>query len=341
MEELNDKPVRTNEELRSGVDQGIADVQAARAESWDDALQRQQSERNAQNGMATYGQMKELVGRRELAEIQNGQRAQDAIASALAIAQQNGGRLPGVVTDYLNRQFGFDGKTMGIMDGGIDPKTGEFGFVFGERDNSGKTAYRKQMISPSVQLGLMEGYPGLFNEESVKAHRQKMLDSGLSSGEIDAYSNVARLSRERLAKRIAELSPKNAGGWTPERLELEKRRLDLRGEEERGRNARAGSKNDAANARLAASVAKNMPDIRRGLKLNDEQATQFQASLTKILADAFGGDATVEPAGNGEEQPIQPEQTGSARRPTNDEWAKMSRDQKRAWLKENAAATAK
>lgn len=297
MEELNDKPVRTNEELRSGIDQGIADVQAARAESWDDALQRQQSERNAQNGMATYGQMKELVGRRELAEIQNGQRAQDAIASALAIAQQNGGRLPGVVTDYLNRQFGFDGKTMGIMDGGIDPKTGEFGFVFGERDNTGKTAYRKQMIPPSVQLGLMEGYPGLFNEESVKAHRQKMLDSGLSSGEIDAYSNVARLSRERLAKRIAELSPKDkSSGWTPERLEIEQGKLNQRKAELDARNKRFSAMNDAAQARLATSVAKNMKDFTRGMNWNPDQTQKFQESITRILSEALGAGAGEEPA---------------------------------------------
>ena len=120
-----------------------------------------------------------------------------------------------------------------------------------------------------------------------------MLDSGLSSGEIDAYSNVARLSRERLAKRIAELSPKPAGGWTPERLELEKRRLDLRGEEERGRNARAGSKNDAANARLAASVAKNMGDIKHGGDENpteqpkgEQQGQARQISSPSEMADA-------------------------------------------------------
>jgi hypothetical protein len=304
MEELENNAngkVRTNDELRSGIDQGIADVQNDRAESWDAALQRQNRERNAQNGMATYGQMQELVGRRELAEIQNGQKAQDAIASALAIAQQNGGRLPGVVREYLNRQFGFDGQTMGIMDGGIDQQTGEFGFVFGERDNAGNMKYRKQMIPLSAQLGLMEGYPSLFNEDAVKAHRQRMLDSGLSSGEVDAYSNVAKLARDRMAARIAELSPKPAGGWSPERVALENRRLDLRDNEEKGRNARAGSKNDTANARLAASIAKNMSDIKRGLKLNDEQAAQFQTSLTKILSDAFGSPAGQE---GGEEQPF-------------------------------------
>ena len=223
---------RTNQELRDSIGKDMVDLKGVKAsndDSWDAALQQQRRERYAQNGLATYGQMRELMGRRELAELQNSEKAQDAIASALAIAQQNGGRIPRVVTDYLNRQFGFDGKDTGIIDGGIDSKTGEFGFVFGERDRAGKVSYRKQTIPLSVQLGLMEGYPGLFNEDSVKAHRQKMLDSGLSSGEVDAYSNVARLARERFAKRKSELSPADT------RLETEKlrqegmnRRADMR-----------------------------------------------------------------------------------------------------------------
>ena len=76
---------------------------------------------------------------------------------------------------------------------------------------------------------------------------------------------------------------------SPERMQLERDRINQRRIEEEGKNDRARSKNDAANARLAASVAKNMNDIRRGLRLNDEQAASFQTSLTRILSDAFGG----------------------------------------------------
>ena len=230
LETNGDIPVRTNQQLRSDIDRGVSEVQGAK-DAWAEALQRQEIDRNSKNGMDTYGQMRELAGRQELAELKNGARTQDAIASALAIAQQNGGRLPSVVTDYLNRQFGFDGKTSGIMDGGIDPKTGEFGFVFGERDEQGNTSYRKQTIPMAVQLGLMEGYPGLFNEESVKAHRQKMLDSGLSSGEVDAYSNVARMARDRLSKRMEELTPRDM------KLETEKLRQE-------GMNRRADMRQD-------------------------------------------------------------------------------------------------
>ena len=253
--------VRTNEELRQGIDQGIADVQSARADSWGAALQRQNRERAAQNGMETYGQMREIAGRRELAEIQNGQRAQDAIASALAIASapENKGRLPRVVTEYLNRQFGFDGQTSGIIDGGIDPTTKEFGFVFGERGNDGKVSYRKQTIPLSAQLGLMEGSPSLFDEKAVSAHRQKMIESGLSSAEIDAYSKVAKLSRDRLAARIAELTPRDS------KLETEKLRQE-------GLNRRADMLDERSNRKL------------------ELQQQQLEANIQKQLAAAKSAD---------------------------------------------------
>ena len=277
-------PVRTNQQLRSDIDKGVSELQGAK-DSWAAALQRQERERNAQNGMATYGQMKELAGRQELAELQNGQRAQDAIASALAIASapENKGRLPRVVTDYLNRQFGFDGENEGIIDGGIDPKTGEFGFVFGERDGAGNVVPRKQMIPLSVQLGLMEGYPSLFSDDAVKAHRQRMLDSGLSSGEVDAYSNVARLARERLAKRMSDLSPRDT------RMEIEQLK-------EEGRNRRAEGRNETrlaiANLQNDTKIAKMKDDFQirmRNANTAEERAKvdkEYKAALAEHLVNS-------------------------------------------------------
>ncbi len=81
----------------------------------------------------------------------------------------------------------------------------------------------------------------------------------------------------------------NRGGMSEERMQLERDRIDQRRLEEDGRNSRAGSKNAMSNARLAAAVARNMDDIKRGLGLDDVSAAGFQSSLTKILSDALGG----------------------------------------------------
>lgn len=105
---------------------------------------------------------------------------------------------------------------------------------------------------------------------------------------------------------------RGGSGMSEERMQLERERLAQRKSEEEGRIARAGAKNDAANARLAASVAKNMGDIKRGLRLNDEQAASFQTSLTKILSDAFSGGGGNGGAENPTEQP-KGEQQGQAR----------------------------
>ena len=87
-----------------------------------------------------------------------------------------------------------------------------------------------------------------------------------------------------------------------------------------------------ANARLAASVAKNMNYIKRGLKLDDDQAIQFQTALTRILSDAFGGGggggeegrkgAAVGQQGNG----------GNAfRELSRDEYAKLPTEEKKRY----------
>lgn len=254
---------RTNEQLDADIGRLESRVQSLKdtsGDSWDAALKRQRRERDAQNGMDTYSQMRGLVRQRELDELKNAQRAQDAIASALAIAQgRPDGQLPGVVTDYLNRQFGFDGQTMGLMGGGIDPNTGDFNFVFGERDNTGNIVQKNKTVPLAVQLGLMEGYPGMFNEDAVKAHREKMAKKGLSPREIEDYSNVGRFAREHQARRMEELTPRDT------KLETERLRQE-------GLNRRA-----------------DMIDERSNRKIELQQK-QLEANIQKQLAAAKSAD---------------------------------------------------
>ena len=190
----NPNAVRSIKQLRADIEKGLAEIHRIRT-----------AQANTQNGM-------EMVGLgQELASLKNSLRAQDAIASALAIARERpDGRLPNEIRYYLNRQFGFDGKTIGIMDGGIDSKTGDFLFTFGERDQAGNVATRRQTIPLSLQLGLMEGYPELFSKDAVNKHRERMLGSGFTQAEVDSCSKVARMARENLAKRLEELALQDA-----------------------------------------------------------------------------------------------------------------------------------
>ena len=124
------------------------------------------------------------------------------------------------------------------------------------------------------------------------------------------------LARERNAtdERIAEARA-DGRNMSPERMQLEYDRLAQRQAEEDGRNARSDGRRGERNARLAASVAKNMGDIKRGLRLDDRQAASFQSSLTKILSDAFDGGS----GNGGEENPAERQEDARAQFKKGDE----------------------
>jgi hypothetical protein len=86
-----------------------------------------------------------------------------------------------------------------------------------------------------------------------------MLDSGLSSGEVDAYSKVAKLSRDRLAARIADLTPRDT------KLETERLRQE-------GLNRRADMLDERSNRKL------------------ELQQQQLEANIQKQLAAAKSAD---------------------------------------------------
>ena len=145
------------------------------------------------------------------------------------------------------------------------------------------------MIPLSVQLGVMEGYPSLFSEDAVQAHRQRMMlpreqgGMGLSSGEVDAYSNVARLARERLSKRMTELSPRDT------KMEIEQLK-------EEGRNRRAEGRNETrlaiANLQNDTKIAKMKDDFQirmRNAKTAEERARvdkEYKAALADHLVNS-------------------------------------------------------
>ena len=309
-----------------------ADIE--RAQSWDDAIKLQQMEKEAQeleNRRLAFDERNAKldaflrIKQEEDEQMENRRAAMESSYGNMAIVTQ---LQNGVVTrkqvDAFNKE---------LLENGMIEEGREYNYIgtidqtTGKPFSDGKLHFVRYALDGNgrVQMDPKSGRPLVEIDNPLNA---EIRNSALTSDFGD----------------VKEFMGKGAGGgMSEERMQLERERLARRKSEEEGRNARAGLKNDAANARLAASVAKNMPDIRRGLKLNDEQATQFQASLTKILADAFGGGAESEGGADtatGDEVSPTPKQTKSAR-PTNDEWAKMTREQKRAWLKENAAANAK
>lgn len=285
----------------------------ARAQSWDDAIKLQElenrrlvfDERNAK--LDAFLRIKQ----EEDEQMANRRAAMESSYGNMAIVTQ---LQNGVVTrkqvDAFNKE---------LLENGMIEEGREYNYIgtidqtTGRPFSDGKLHFVRYALDGNgrVQMDPKSGRPLVEIDNPLNA---EIRNSALASyfGDVKEFMGKGA----------------GGGGMSEERMQLERERLAQRKSEEEGRNARAGSKNDAANARLAASVAKNMGDIRRGLRLNDEQAESFQTALVKILSDAFGGGEETAPA---QETP----RSSPGRRPTEEEWAKMTREEKIAWLKEN------
>ena len=294
-----------------------------RAQSWDDALKMQQMERDEQElenrriafdernaKLDSYLRIKEEEDAQ--AERRNAL-MESSYGNMAIIAQLQNGTVTKKQVDAFNNEL--------LEDGMID-KGREYNYIgtidqtTGKPFSDGKLHFVRYALDGNgrVQIDPKSGRPLVEIDNPLNA---EIRNSALTSyfGDVKEFMGSGR-----------------GGGMSPERMQLERDRLVQRRSEEEGRTARAGAKNDMANARLAASVAKNMNDIKRGLKLDDDQAIQFQTSLTRILSDAFGGrggggekgqqGAAVGQQGNG----------GNAfRELSRDEYAKLPTEEKKRY----------
>ena len=251
-----------------------------RAQSWDDAIKMQQMEKEQQEienrrlafeernaKLESFLKIKDDEDR----QMENRRAAEESSYGNMAIiAQLQNGVVTRKQVDAFNQE---------LIDGGMLEQGREYNYIgtidqtTGKPFSDNKLHFVRYALDGNgrVQMDPKSGRPLVEVDNPLNA---EIRNSALTSyfGDVKEFMGSGK-----------------GGGMSDERMQLERDRLAQRKSEEEGRNARAGSKNDAANARLAASVAKNMTDIRRGLKLNDEQAAAFQTSLTRILSDAFGG----------------------------------------------------
>lgn len=231
-----------------------------RAQSWDEALKSQQMEKDDLEFKARSTELERILSIRQKEDEERAHQREmmeSAYGNAIIATELGGGFLTQRQVADFNERNGTNYNYVGK----IDPTTGKpfsdgkIHFLEYALDDSGKPAIDQKSGRPMLNM-------------------DNPISSEFYGRTMDGYFGKYK---DRLSN----------GGMSEERMQLERDRLAQRQQEELGRNARAGSKNDMASARLAASVAKNMGDIKRGLKLDDDQAAAFQNSLTRILSDAF------------------------------------------------------
>lgn len=231
-----------------------------RAQAWDDAIKLQQMEKEDLEFQIRSAELERILAIRQKEDEERAHQKElmeSAYGNAILATELGGGFLTQKQVADFNERNGTSYNYVGK----IDPTTGRpfsdnrIHFLEYALDDKGQPMIDQESGRPMLNLD---------NPISSEFYGRTM--DGYFGKYKDRFSG---------------------GGMSEERMQLERDRIVQRQQEERGRNARAGAKGDAANARLAASIARNMNDIKRGLGLTNEQAASFQTSLTKILSDAF------------------------------------------------------
>ena len=304
-----------------------------RAQSWDDAIKMQQMEKEQQEienrrlafeernaKLESFLKIKDDEDR----QMQNRRAAEESSYGNMAIlAQLQNGVVTRKQVDAFNQE---------LIDGGMLEQGREYNYIgtidqtTGKPFSDNKLHFVRYALDGNgrVQMDPKSGRPLVEVDNPLNAEiRNSALTSYfgdvkefMSSGKGGGMSEERmQLERDRLAQRKEEESDK----------------LDMREKELAARRERSDIRSKEMKARLAASMAKNSTSMMQGMGIKDEKGREaFKNGLYNILNDVlqFGG----------EKENPQGKNTRGKQRPTNEEWEKMSREEKVAWMNENYGA---
>lgn len=192
--------------------------QGISADPWADAIgeQQQERERSQHEQMraaqeAEYAEMGEIVRRNAMENARRQMSFNNLLASAVKFS--NGGALPEVVRNYMNRKMGFDGVRTGVLGGGYQPDGG-YAFEFANgADGQGNVARQTQTFTPSSLYNMMNMNRVAFDDNDRAAMRKNLLSSGLSEREVETMDAAGRVyGRVADPQHISNMMGGGAGG---------------------------------------------------------------------------------------------------------------------------------
>lgn len=252
--------------------------------SWDEALKQQQLDESNMKMQKWAAEMDEFLakGRRDREEYEQRMADQQAIrnsfigkvAQGVLLSGSMGGLTPSQ-TASINEEFGTDYDCIGKRDmlTGEMFDDGMIRMVKYHRDENGKVIYGH--TDQNTGKVVVDGTEPVEGSRPLTAREDVFTKEDFEAG-ISPLSGYAKLLKN------------GNGGMSPERIELENAKLKQREKEEEGRNARAEGKVNSQRARIAASVAKQMGDISRGLNIDEGQQKLLAEGLTNMLFDLIG-----------------------------------------------------
>lgn len=158
-------------------------------DSWAEALAQQENERRAQRDAqmqsdqtAVNDEMGEVVRRTAMENAKRQMSFNNLLASAVKFS--NGGELPEVVRNYMNRKMGFDGVKTGVLGGGYQ-QDGSYAFDFANGvDQQGAVVRQRQSFGPTSLYNMMSQNRVAFNDADRSSMRKNLLHLGYSEKEV-------------------------------------------------------------------------------------------------------------------------------------------------------------
>ena len=168
---------------------------------WAQAVEEQENERRSQRDAQMQGdqtavndEMGEVVRRNAMENAKRQMSFNNLLASAVKFS--NGGELPEVVRNYMNRKMGFDGVKTGVLGGGYQ-QDGSYVFDFANGvDQQGAVVRQRQSFGPTSLYNMMSQNRVAFNDADRSSMRKNLLRLGYSKKEVSEMDYALAMNHD-------------------------------------------------------------------------------------------------------------------------------------------------
>ena len=158
--------------------------------SWDEAMRAQENERRraeyeslVRDQQDVNGQMDELMERTRREQARQQLDLNNVMASA--IKRSGGGALPDVLRGFINRRYGWDGVSTGVLQGSGFQDDGSYIFRLGNgTDQQGRVATQNVSFGRPQLFKMMQTNRSAFDDGDRTAMRDALLRSGMTEKEV-------------------------------------------------------------------------------------------------------------------------------------------------------------
>lgn len=246
----------TQAQKKREYDDKRADI--ARAQSWDDALKMQQMEKEDQEFEIRNAELSRILAIRQKEDEERAHQqelVESAYGNAIIATELGGGFLTLKQVEDFNERNGTSYNYVG--------KVGPDGKPFSD----GKIHFLEYVLDD-------KGQAVKNNQGQYLLRQDNPISAEFYGRTMDGYFG-------RYKDRLS------GSGMSPERMEIENKKIGIREKELAERQRRASERQEAMRAKLAASISKNFDATSMGAGMDGESNKKLQIGLQNVLMDFF------------------------------------------------------